>query len=373
MGAAQSNEPGAKTASVVESQLATDAVFDALPLGLIVFDTKLRIRMANVVARTLVRDDHEAPAFLARLCTHGVCVDWTTELRDVWQRRMTRHYDAMATGATGAERYFDIAIRPLSDASTADAAGVILLDDVTGRISMQRRLAVSERMAAIGKVAARVAHELNNPLDGILRYSNLAQRRLEVGGREKVLEYLDRIREGSLRMSGIVRDLLEFSRSHTDVDREATLNGITADALEAMQVRAGERGVSLRFQTDGDDAPIDRGTGVFQVFCNLIKNAIDAMEDGGTLTVSTSVRRHELRATFDDTGPGVPDPEQIFEAFYTTKEEGKGTGLGLAVCREIVESLGGTVSAANRPEGGARFSVHLPRLRGDNQENPADA
>lgn len=370
MGAAQSRDSIATTTDAM--QLATNAVLDALPLGLIVFDTALRIRMANVTARALVESDHDAPSFLSRLCAQGVCVDWAGELRDVWRRRMTRRYDSVLVNDRGAaQRFLDISIRPLGDASTSDAAGVILIDDVTARMSMQQRLAISERMAAIGKVAARVAHELNNPLDGILRYSNLARRRLEQGGREKVNEYLDRIREGSMRMSGIVRDLLEFSRSHTDVDREATLNGIAADAIDAMHDRAAAQNVEIVHEAAREDAPIDRGTGIFQVFCNLIKNAIDAMAQGGTLKLVTTSSESEVVATFDDTGPGVPDAQQIFEAFYTTKEEGKGTGLGLAVCREIVESLGGTIMAANRPEGGARFTIRLPRIQRDKTREPA--
>lgn len=364
MGAAQSTDPVEPRAPAVGVHVATDATFDALPLGLIVFDTRLRIRTANVTARALVCSDHDASKFLERLFSDGPTLDWPSELRDVWQRRMTRRYETVvARGQGAAERYFDVAIRPLSDASTADAAGIILIDDVTASMSMQRRLAISERMAAIGKVAARVAHELNNPLDGILRYSNLARRRLENGERQKVEEYLDRIREGSLRMSGIVRDLLEFSRSHTDVDREATLNGIAADAIEAMRDRAAAQRVKLLHVADDDDAPVDRGTGVFQVFCNLVKNAIDAMESGGSLTLTTRVGAHDVVAQFEDTGPGVPDPERIFEAFYTTKRDGKGTGLGLAVCREIVESLGGSIVAENRSEGGARFTVRLPRVQ----------
>ena len=361
MGVAHSRDISGAAAQ--ETPALTDAVLDALPIGLIVFDTKLRIRNANVVARSLVGSEHDAAAFLGRLCADGPMVDWAGELRDVWRRRMTRRFEAMAGGdRREADRYYDLCVRPLNDASTSDAAGVIVIDDVTARISMQRRLAISERMAAIGKVAARVAHELNNPLDGILRYSNLASRRLETGGREKVNEYLERIREGSLRMSGIVRDLLEFSRSHTDVDREATLNGIVSDAVEAMRDRAAERRVTLTRESAGDDAPVNRGTGLFQVFCNLIKNAIDAMEHGGSLRITARTGDAEHVVAFDDSGPGVPDPERIFEAFYTTKSQGKGTGLGLAVCREIIESLGGTISAENREEGGARFSVRLPRI-----------
>jgi signal transduction histidine kinase len=338
-------------------------IFDALPLGVVVFDARLRIRTANVTARAILPEAADAPALLEAICTDGPCVDWRSELSDVWQKRMTRRFDAVAAQSAGSgvsERYLDIVIRPLGD---ADAAGIILIDDVTGRISMQRRLAISERMATMGKLAARVAHELNNPLDGILRYANLALRRLGSHGDEKVADYIGRIRAGSTRMSGIVRDLLTFSRSHADTERETTLNHIVGEAIDAMTSQASDQSVTIRFDATEADSVVDRGAGLFQVFCNLIKNAIDAMPDGGTISIATSESGRQRVVRVDDEGPGLPDTEKVFEPFYTTKPEGKGTGLGLAVCREILESYGGSIAAENRPEGGARLTVTLPPAR----------
>ena len=104
------------------------------------------------------------------------------------------------------------------------------------------------------------------------------------------------------------------------------------------------------------------GSNLFQVFCNLIKNAVDAMPDGGTLTITTAAwSTGEVVVSFEDTGMGLPEnAEQIFEPFFTTKPSGQGTGLGLAICKDIIEKYNGRILAENRPEGGARFTVVVP-------------
>ncbi len=109
--------------------------------------------------------------------------------------------------------------------------------------------------------------------------------------------------------------------------------------------------------------PQIRSGNLFQVFCNLTKNALDAMQDGGELKISTRLAANDMiTAEFRDTGPGLPkeNTEAIFEPFFTTKDKGKGTGLGLAICRDIVESYNGRITAENISEGGSIFTVYLP-------------
>jgi len=104
-----------------------------------------------------------------------------------------------------------------------------------------------------------------------------------------------------------------------------------------------------------------RSANLFQVFCNLVKNAIDAMPTGGTLTVITEIVGSEVVIRFEDTGVGLPaEIERIFEPFFTTKGPGKGTGLGLAICRDIVEKYNGRITAARRPAGGSVFTIRIP-------------
>jgi two-component system, NtrC family, sensor kinase len=217
-------------------------------------------------------------------------------------------------------------------------------------------------MAALGRLAARVAHELNNPLDGILRYVNLAMRvNLSGGGDPRVGDYLEKARGGLLRMAQITTALLEFSRSSHAPPEQATLNTIVNDAIAAMAGRAADAGVTVDCRLNGDDLPVARGSNIFQVFCNLIKNAIDAMPTGGTLTVTTSMEAGDVVIAFEDTGIGLPeDADRIFEPFFTTKEPGRGTGLGLAVCKEIIERYGGSIVAQRRQPAGTAFVVRIP-------------
>jgi signal transduction histidine kinase len=165
-----------------------------------------------------------------------------------------------------------------------------------------------------------------------------------------------------MRMAGIVRSLLEFSRGGGyDGPRDTRLTALIDDAVRSFESPASEAGISIICDYDAGDAPIHRPDNLFQVFCNLIKNAIDAMPDGGRLMIRTRTGDSAGEIRFEDTGVGLPeDTSKLFEPFFTTKSNGNGTGLGLAVCREIVEKYGGRIEAESRSGGGAAFVIHLP-------------
>jgi len=376
-----------------------ESAFDSLPCGVVVFDRRFRMLLRNRLARHLLPNHETVVEALASLSLESRMEDWPAELTRVLESSQPRRLDiARAATRDLPELFLSIALNPLppDDAGLAPG-GVLVLEDVSDRISMERRLGVSERLAAVGKLAARVAHELNNPLDGILRYANLALRRLaQVGdgaadgvnedkvqlcpadGREdrctagrsalgpartnqELIRYLEGVRSGILRMEEILSTLLEFSRSTPSALEQATLNKIVEDAVEVMEGRADESNVTVVCRLNAPDIALARGSSLFQVFCNLIKNAIDAMGDGGTLTITTRRADADVVITFEDTGVGLPpDIDKIFEPFYTTKEPGKGTGLGLAVCRELIEKYAGTITAQRRRPRGSTFIVTLP-------------
>ncbi len=354
-----------------ESKLTKDAtldelwgsVFESLPSALAVFDKGLNIVFQNGAAQALLPDTHNIADALTRLTVDGTYIDWTSELRRVIQSPHPRRFDARAPQTQGqAETTLDILISPLRLRDSGELIGGILLaEDVSGRISMERRLAISERLAAVGKLAARVAHELNNPLDGILRYTNLAIRLNKTTGDAKLGNYLENVRSGIVRMAQIVRSLLEFSRSTPGAVEQATINKIVEDALTAMEGRIRDADITVICNFHQADMPVIRGSSLFQVFCNLIKNAVDAMPDGGSLAITTQIAGSKVVATFEDTGSGLPaDIDGIFEPFFTTKEHGQGTGLGLAVCRELIDRYGGTVTAARREPVGTIMTVRIP-------------
>ena len=339
------------------------SVFESLTSSLVVFDKRLHITLRNQAAQDLLPDTGNVAQALSHMTVEGNYVDWTGELRNIVQSRQPRRFDAMVPPEKNrSEAYLEIVISPLRDQETGEAIGGLLLaDDVSARISMERRLAVSERLAAVGKLAARVAHELNNPLDGILRYTNLAIRRAGDLEDPKIVEYLESIKSGITRMSQILSALLEFSRSTPGTIEQATINKIVEDAITAMEGRAGDANVTVVCNFHQTDMPVVRGSSIFQVFCNLIKNAIDAMSEGGTLTITTDIAEADVVVTFEDTGVGLPDDvEKVFEPFFTTKEQGQGTGLGLAVCKELIERYSGSITAARRKPHGTVMTVKIP-------------
>ena len=211
----------------------------------------------------------------------------------------------------------------------------------------------------VGKLAARIAHELNNPLDGILRFVNLALR--VKGEDDPARRYLEQARKGLLRMVRIIRELLEFSRSAITAFEHTSINGMVEEAVRSLESQASARGVVIE-KTLVEELPNVRSGDLFQVFCNVIKNAIDAMPQGGRLQITTKFVGNQIRVTFADTGVGIlPElMDKIFEPFFTTKDVTEGTGLGLAISKDIVEKYGGTVRVESEVGKGSTFEVSIP-------------
>jgi signal transduction histidine kinase len=226
---------------------------------------------------------------------------------------------------------------------------------------LERSLEVHERLAMIGKLAAGVAHELNNPLDGVLRYVNLSIEKLPREAPQ--VTYLMEARRGLRRMADIIKDLLQFSRNASLETADEDAERLARDSVTQVVGSVRDRTIATAFEFPPTGIHLPRG--MFQVFGNLAKNAVDAMPEGGSIRVAATLASGRVLITVTDTGTGIPDEirERIFEPFFTTKEVGKGTGLGLPICQRIVERLGGTLSLETEIGRGTIVRMDLPQRR----------
>ncbi len=339
------------------------SIVRSLPIGVIAFDSDLKIIEANPQATKLIEFGDYIDKSLAKGTDDKIWLGWTEQLKSAIATGNTCRFDDVGYTSNDKTKLLRIVCAPLKETKKANnLGGIVIIEDVTEKVNIQRQSASTERLAAIGKLASKVAHELNDPLDGILRYVNLAIRIVEQENLEKPQEYLTQCRKGLMRMVQIVSELLEFSRSTYTPLEYTAIEHIIEDAIKTMDAKAEALNIRiLRNYTSG--IPQIRSGNLFQVFCNLTKNALDAMPDGGELRISTRLAAdNTIVAEFRDTGTGLPpeNTEAIFEPFFTTKDKGKGTGLGLAICRDIIESYNGQITAENTPDGGSIFTVYLP-------------
>jgi len=225
---------------------------------------------------------------------------------------------------------------------------------------LRDQLIQAEKLASIGTLASGIAHEINNPLYGITGLSD----RLETETRPEVVkEYVQDIKQMSQRIAGIVQDLNAYARKNSAEDVcDINLNETLEEALK--MARRATVVDEVRVTTDFSRLPLIRGNpdDLLQVFVNLVMNAVQAMEGKGSLTLSTGSTNGWVIASVKDTGPGIPAHllGKIFDPFFTTKEQGKGTGLGLHIVRDIVIRCGGRVTVDSAPDKGACFTVKLP-------------
>ncbi len=231
----------------------------------------------------------------------------------------------------------------------------------------QEQLLQSEKMAAVGQLISGVAHELNNPLTAILGYSQLLAESNDVTPRGA--DYLQKINRQAQRTHRIVQNLLSFARRHKPERAAVSLSRVLEDTLQLREYDLRLNNITVH-RDYGHDLPACSGDAhqLQQVFLNLVNNAVDAMLEHarkGDIWVRTWSEGGEVFAEVTDSGPGVQEPQRVFDPFYTTKPVGKGTGLGLSICYGIVKEHGGEISVRNMPSRGASFVVRLPAAAED--------
>jgi signal transduction histidine kinase len=338
------------------------SILHSLPIGVVVFDRKLNVVNANSCAAAFMDIKRSAEGTLAAGTDEKIWGNWRPILLDVVENGRKFRFDNVHYRTSESQASLQLTFVPLKGSDDLIQGGIIMLENVTERENIKKQLAGSEKFAAMGKLASKVAHELNNPIDGIMRYINLAKRAIADKAGPKPVEYLQHATDGLKRMVQIITELLEFSRSRYSTLEDTPLDKILDDAIKFIEPAARTAEVKIEKQYQSS-LPQTKRSDIFQVFCNLLKNAVEAMPDGGTITISCDVSEHNTAVIkFRDTGMGFEpeNSEAIFEPFFTTKTGSRGTGLGLAISRDIVEKYGGKITAQNAQDIGSIFTVSLP-------------
>lgn len=264
-------------------------------------------------------------------------------------------------------REYEVQAYPFPGSKASDTALVMHYRDVTEEQRLQQELIQQEKMAAIGMLAGGVAHEINNPLGGILAFTQLLMRDFTAG--DSVRNDLEEIERAALRCKKIVADLLDFSRMTTGREKgPVALGGLLERVFGFLRRELSSHNIRLETAIDPQLAPAQGdGNRLQQVFLNLLTNAVQAMHKGGLIAVTA---RNETEQDFvvvevRDTGLGIKKENlyKIFDPFFTTKEPGQGTGLGLSITYRIVREHGGTITASSKEGEGTTFRVRLPMAK----------
>ena len=357
-----------------EDRKFTEVVLDALPVSIYVIDRDFRIvtwnRHREIGIQGMPRDTVIGRNIFEVLSKYPQA-KLHEEFEKVFQTGRIERIEQRTTDETGATKHWMVSKVPIRDKETGEVTHVITVgEDVTMRVEAIHAVGRAEKLAAVGRLAAGVVHEINNPLATISACAESLEARVSegvYGDSEEVddlNEYLGLIRSEAFRCKTITNNLLDFSRMRTG-------NRFPIDSGEVLRSSARlvahqKRGENIKIEFDiPEEFPLvnaDEGQ-IQQAIIALSTNAIDAMPEGGTLTFRAIAEENRVILEVQDTGIGIA-PEnmsKIFEPFFTTKEIGKGTGLGLAVSYGIITDHGGRLSVRSKLGKGTTFSIFLPK------------
>ena len=351
----------------------TEAVLDALPVSLYVVDRDYRIvtwnRHREVGAQGIPRDV-------------AIGRDVFDVLEKYPQGRLKQEFErAFRTGNIerieqqtvaddGSTLHWMVSKVPMKDDETGEVTHVITVgEDVTARVEAIHAMNRAEKLAAVGRLAAGVVHEINNPLATIAACAESLEQRIDEGAfaasdsADDLTEYLGLIKSEAFRCKTITTGLLDFSRIRTGERTQLDVGDVVRSAANLISHQKRGNGISqeIEIETDLPQVSADGGQ-IQQAVIALATNAIDAMPNGGNLLFRVFTGGNRVMIEVEDTGAGIPQENmsKIFEPFFTTKEVGSGTGLGLAVCYGIISEHGGRISVRSTVGKGTTFSIFLP-------------
>ncbi|HEY6807345.1 MAG TPA: ATP-binding protein [Gemmatimonadales bacterium] len=365
-------EVAARTREVEAQRNFAARIIDSLPVGLYVIDRDYVIRAWNRKRESgtqgVSRDDAVGQRVFDVLDRQPRAL-LQEEFDRVFATGEIQQMETESQLAGTSPRYYRITKIPMRLGGDDITHVITIGEDVTEWREAQHRLAQTEKLAAIGQLAAGVMHEINNPLATILACTEALQLRsndvpaAERGPREEYLEIIDKEVQ---RCRRIVDRLLDFSRPRQAEKRVVDINDLIDQTLFLLKhhERFKRMAVAREFATDLPTLPADPER-LIQSFMALLLNGMDAMNSRGTLTVRTArnpERRDEIRIEFIDQGMGIKKEElsKIFEPFFTTKPQGRGTGLGLSICYGIIADHRGRIEVDSQVGVGSNFKVYLP-------------
>ena len=346
---------------------------DSIPDGVVLIDSSLRITSLNNAAKDRLA------SFAGAAITAGSSLEGTP-LADLAQQaiasqQQTNSKEISIEHDPEGRRYLSATAAPLANSPEGSAA-VVVLRDVTEEKLMQERLLQSEKMVSVGQLVSGVAHELNNPLTGIMGFSQLLlARELDESTRRDI----DTIYTEAERAAKIVQNLLSFARRRRADKEIVNLNVLLERVLELRNYDLRVKNIEVNLDLDPKlpETMVDANQ-IQQIFLNVIINAEQAIladQREGKLTVQTRKDGDNIRISFRDTGPGMYSEtlRRIFDPFFTTKDPGEGTGLGLTISYGIIQDHGGRIWAESQPGHGSTFVIELPILQGQAPARPAEA
>lgn len=364
-------EVAAQSREIDAQRRFTGLIIDSLPLGLYVVDREYRIQIWNrqrEIGAPGLRRDEVVGRQVFEVLTRQPAEELRAEFDRVFQTGEIQQAELEVT-LGGEARSFRLTKIPMRLEGDEISHVITIGEDVTDSRRIQGQIMQSEKLAAIGQLAAGVMHEINNPLATISACVAAITGRLdEASGTERaaVEEYLELIDKEVDRCTRIVDGLLDFSRPKGKAKGRVALNPLVDETLFLMKHHQRFKRLTVARELDVTlPATMGNAEQLTQVLMALMLNAVDAMDDRGKLTVRTGknpARPDEVVLEVEDTGMGIPrgDQSKIFEPFYTTKPPGRGTGLGLSICYGIVEDHRGRIEVDSTPGRGTTFRVFLP-------------
>ena len=356
-----------------ENRKFTETILDALPLSLYVVDRDYKIvtwnKQREVGELGIPRDmaiGRDVFDVLDKYPQGRV----REEFERAFRTGRIERIEQQTVASDGTAKHWLISKVPMKAAGSNEVTHVISIgEDVTVRVEAIHAMNRAEKLAAVGRLAAGIVHEINNPLATIAACAESMEQRVEEGSFDTsdsvqdLSEYLGLIKSEAFRCKTITTDLLDFSRVRTSERSPVDAGDIVRSAANLVSHQKRGQNVVQDLDIESDLPLISADAGqIQQAVIALATNAIDAMPDGGTLTFRVANRGNRVLIEVEDTGHGISQENvsKVFEPFFTTKEVGKGTGLGLAVCYGIISEHGGRIGVRSNVGKGTTFSIFLP-------------